>query len=101
MSRAETYRDYIEKILGRSLNNSRSREDVAGRMIIAYQLRADGYSTMEIGRMVGRNHATILYLCKQMQSCIAYPNSYRSEHDMWEEFQNMLNLNTINNETNG
>ena len=45
MSRAETYKSYIEQILGRSLNNSRKREDVAGRMIIAYQLRADGYET--------------------------------------------------------
>lgn len=99
MSRVETYKGYIESILGRSLNNSRKREDVAGRMCIAYQLRVDGFSTGEIGKMVGRNHATVLYLCKQMQCCIAYPNSYRSEHDMWEAFQNMLNLNTINNET--
>ena len=92
MSRAETYKSYIEQILGRSLNNSRKREDVAGRMIIAYQLRADGYSTNEIGKLVGRNHATILYLCKQMEVCIAYPTSYRSESDMWQEFQSMLNF---------
>ena len=91
MSRLERYKGYIEAILGRSLNDSRKREDVAGRMCIAYQLRADGYSTNEIGKLVGRDHATILYLCKQMEVCIKYPNSYRSESDMWEEFQSMLN----------
>ena len=99
MSRVEIYKGFIEAILGRSLNNSRKREDVAGRMCIAYQLRTDGYSTSEIGKMVGRDHATILYLCKQMEVCIAYPTSYRSEYDMWEEFHNMLNLNIVRNGT--
>lgn len=91
MSRFERYKECIEAILGRSLNNSRSREDVAGRMCIAYQLMQDGYSTTEAGKQVGRDHATVLHYRQCMENCKAYPKAYRIERDMWDEFQNMLN----------
>lgn len=91
MNKAEQYKSIIESILGRSLNESRCREDVAGRMCIAYQLMQDGYSTSFVGKMVGRDHATILHYRKCMENCKTFPKAYRYECDMWEEFQKMLN----------
>ena len=91
MNQAENYRNIIESILGRALNDSRSREDVAGRMCIAYQLIQDGYSTTEAGKKIGRDHATVLHYKKCMENCKTYPKAYRTECDMWESFQNMLN----------
>ena len=91
MRQAEKYKSIIESILGRELNNSRKREDVAGRMCIAYQLIQDGYSTNEAGKQIGRDHATVLHYKKCMETCKTYPKAFRYECDMWEEFQNMLN----------
>ena len=98
MRKVERYKDIIESILGRSLNDSRHREDVAGRMCIAYQLIQDGYSTIEAGRQIGRDHATVLHYRKSMENCKAFPKAYRYECDLWEQFQSMLNQNENNNE---
>lgn len=99
MNRAEQYKGIIETILGRTLNDSRKREDVAGRMCIAYQLMQDGYSTIIVGKMVGRDHATVLHYRKCMENCKTYPKAYRYECDMWREFQDMLNQKDNDNGT--
>lgn len=91
MKQAEEYKRIIEEILGRSLGNSRGREDVAGRMCIAFQLIQDGFTTTMVGKMIGRDHATVLHYKKCMSNCKAFPKAYHYECYMWDEFQKMLN----------
>lgn len=90
-TKAQEYKSIIESILGRELNGGRCREDVAGRMCITYQLIQDGYSTVEAGRQVGRDHATVLHYKKCMENCKAFPKVYRYECNLWAEFQSKLN----------
>lgn len=91
MSRVEHYKEVIESVLGRPIQNGRKRDDVAARMCIAYQLHSDGYTSGQVGKMIGRDHATVLHMIKQMDACKAFPRSFRRECDLWEEFQSMLN----------
>ena len=93
MSRVDYYREVIESILGRPIENTRSRDDVAARMCLAYQLHADGYTSGQVGKMIGRDHATVLHMIKMMEACKAYPRAYRRECDLWEEFEELLNNN--------
>ena len=93
MNRIEHYRAVIESILGKPIGNSRKRDDVAARMCLAYQLHADGYTSGQIGKMLGRDHATVLHMIKMMEACKAYPRAYRRECDLWEEFEELLNYN--------
>ena len=91
MNRIKEYKGIIEAILGREIADGRKREDVAARMCIAYQLHTDGYTSGQVGKMIGRDHATVLHMIKMMDACRTYPKSNRIECDMWEEFQSKLN----------
>lgn len=92
MKPAENYIKIIEGIIGRKLNEkSRSREDVAGRMCVAIQLMRDGFSTPEVGKMIKRDHATVLHYKKCMEKCKAFPRSFRYECYILDEFEKQLN----------
>lgn len=68
----------------------KTRQLVIGRMMIAYQMREEGYKLKEIGRCLGRHHASILQLVKSMQNVLDYPRLFRNETKCWQRFQELI-----------
>ena len=72
------------------LTNFRMRELVIGRMMIAYQMRLDGYAFKTIGKHLVRNYSSIIYLHKTMQEVLDFPHIYKKEKEYWTKFQNLI-----------
>ncbi len=79
-----------EQASGRRLSNARSKENTTLRAFIAYQLRSEGYSYSDIGRMLRRDHSTVMHLCGVMRDMLSVPNAYRREINMFREFEELL-----------
>lgn len=61
-----------------------------GRNMIAYQLRQEGYSLIRIGKMLGRNHSSVLAMERRMKDVLAFPHIMPHENEIWNEFQKRL-----------
>lgn len=64
----------------------RSAEDVMIRRFVAYKLHEEGYSYHSIGYAMGLNHATIVYLVRQMGDYFSIPSMYREEIEKYKDF---------------
>lgn len=51
----------VREIMGRG----RSHSVVAARKAVMRQLRADGFSTSQIGRWMGRDHSTVVHATRR------------------------------------
>ena len=58
-----------------------------GRNMIAYQLRQEGYKTTEIGRLLKRDHSTVVYMISMIHDLVEYPNVFVEEEAIWNRFQ--------------
>lgn len=58
-----------------------------GRNMIAYQLRKEGYTSSQIGRLLQRNHATVVNMIAKIQDLIEFPNTFLDEEEIWNKFQ--------------
>ena len=79
-----------ERASGRKITNARSKENTALRAFIAHRLRSEGYSYSEIGRMLHRDHSTVMHLCGVMRDMMSVPNAYRREMEIYKEFETLL-----------
>lgn len=70
------------------LLKSKDRNFVIGRRLIAYQMRQDGYSSPLIGRLLGKNHTSVLHMERMMEDAIKF--QFRPELTYWEEFKRKL-----------
>lgn len=61
-----------------------------GRNMIAYQLRQEGYKTTEIGRLLKRDHSTVVYMISKVHDLVEYPNVFVDEEKIWNKFQQRL-----------
>lgn len=95
MSKVEQYKEAVESIMGERLDmKSREPRFVAGRMCIAYQLLNEGNGISAVGRAIGKDHATICHIRKQMEMILQLPKVYRDESALWERFKERIE--TIN-----
>ena len=58
-----------------------------GRNMIAYQLRKEGYKSTHIGRLLHRNHSTIINMIAKINDLIEYPNTFLDEEEIFHKFQ--------------
>ena len=63
---------------------------VWARTMVAYQMSKEGYTTIEIGRQMMKNHTTIIHLLKKMQDVFAFPHMYEDVLQMWYKFQKQI-----------
>lgn len=70
------------------LLKSRDLNFVIGRRLIAYQMRLEGYSSPLIGRLLGKNHTSVLHMASMMEDAIKF--QFRPELTYWEEFKQKL-----------
>jgi chromosomal replication initiation ATPase DnaA len=80
-----------EELIGEDiLQDTRERDLVFARKMVAYVLRKEGFSLNAIGRRLQKDHSTICTLCKTMQYVIDYPICYTDEYDLWLKFKEMI-----------
>lgn len=83
--------EYASLLCGDNImSRARDHYSCIGRMMIAYQLREEGYTLSEIGRQMGRHHATIIHMCKMMEDVLLYRTAFRIEYTFWVEFQKLI-----------
>lgn len=78
-----------EMAVGRKLSRARSEENTLIRSFVSYRLRKEGYGYSETGRMLQRDHSTVIYLCNKAQDMLSVPNAYRREVEMFNEFERL------------
>ena len=72
------------------LSKSREHPLVVGRMMVAYQMRKEGYSVVAIGRRLHKHHATIVHLLKMMEDIFSFPGCFKLEEVYWYRFQQKI-----------
>lgn len=70
------------------MGKSKDLKPVIGRRLIAYQMRQEGYSSPLIGRLLGKNHTSVLHMESMMEDAIRF--QFRPELTYWEEFKQKL-----------
>ena len=69
---------------------SRKANDVWGRTMVAYQMSMEGFTTIEIGRQMMKDHATIIHYRNKMMDVFAYPEGFRDILEIWDKFQKRI-----------
>lgn len=70
------------------LSSSRDFNLVMGRRMIAYQMRSEGYSFPNIGKMMVRHHASIIHMVRMMEDAIRF--QFNLEMGYWYMFQQKI-----------
>lgn len=79
-----------ETVFNRKMKTGRHVDDVMMRRFIAYKLREDGYSFSQISRVMGKNHATIIHLVRQMEDYFSLPAMYKEDIKKYLKFHSMI-----------
>lgn len=72
------------------MTRTREPRTSAGRNCIAYQMRQEGYSTVQIGKLFGRHHSSILHMVRLMEDVISYPRTFIEDEEIWNKFKAKL-----------
>ena len=72
---------------GHKLDATRSNENTLIRKMVAHRLIDEGYGCSEIGRAMGKHHATVLHLNRCMVDMLSLPACYKPELCMYREFE--------------
>lgn len=82
---------YMEEIMGVPIPYvCRESNYVWARAMVAYQMTREGFSTLEIGRMMDKTHATIIHLRDKMRNALKYPIMHQDIIELWTQFQNKI-----------
>lgn len=79
-----------ELAVGRKLSRERCEDNTLIRSFVSYILRSEGYGYNEIGKMLGRDHSTVIHLYNKMNDMLSVPYAYRKEIDMFRAFEGLL-----------
>ena len=84
-----------EYATGHELTMSKCRNNTIIRRFVADRLFKDGYGWTEIGRLMGRHHASVISMYRAMQDMKSLPSVYKKEllqykmfNELVEEFDN-------------
>ena len=69
---------------------SRISSHVWARTMVAYQMIKEGYSTLEIGHQMMKDHSTVTHMKVMMQDALSLPKAYRKIIAIWNEFQRRI-----------
>ncbi len=68
----------------------RKAEYVRARQVIAYAMRMEGYTYMQIGNAVGLDHSSITHLCNNMETALSLPKMYKDDVRLYDAFRERL-----------
>lgn len=83
-------KEAAERATGTRLGKSRERWNMLVRCFISRQMRREGYSLSEIGKAMGRDHASIVNQTRKLEWMLSHPKAYMDEADKYERFLNEL-----------
>ena len=90
---AERYEEVLaaaEEAVGVKLNPGRDAVTTTVRSFVAYRLHKEGYSYTDIGRMMGRDHSSVIHLVERKENALSVPGAYKSETEMFNRFNEIL-----------
>ena len=79
-----------ELSVGQPLANMRDKNNTIIRSFVSYQLHREGYSYTDIGRMMKRDHSTVIHLVRKTEDMLSLPQAYKQEVDMYNKMQELL-----------
>lgn len=81
MEEAEIIRDIVCREAGVTVEELtcplRYREYVVARQVLCYMLTSRGLSSSQVGRLIGRDHTSVLWSLRRVADAMAAPQSYR------------------------
>lgn len=88
---AEYYIEKMNEIIGDDVR-SRRRDAmlVNARAALCHILRDETYTFAEIGRMLNRNHSTIMNACYLMEDALALPSQYPDVIHVYNKFKQAI-----------
>ena len=90
----DKYSDIMYRLTGvDALENSRQREVVWARNMVAYQMVLDGFTQELIASCIGRDRCTIVHCVKSVEAMMNSPQQYWRENEIWNKFRDKLYLN--------
>lgn len=82
-----------DKLIGKDiLTETRERDVVFGRRMVAYAMREEGFSLHAIGKRLNLDHSTICALVKRMQDVIEYSYLAKEEFYLWNQFKMYMGI---------
>ena len=79
-----------EKATGHILTDSRSRENTEIRMLIASQMRSEGFTLEEIGLWMDKDHSTVTHYCVLLSDAQKLPKMFAALLSKQETFKREL-----------
>lgn len=74
------------------IGRGRSRQAVMARMVLAGLMRRAGWSYPAIGRLMRRDHADVLYLCRHLDGALAVRKGYEDVVALWKQCEIFVNI---------
>lgn len=92
-SRFLVMKNTADKLIGKDiLTETRERDVVFGRRMVAYAMREEGFSLHAIGKRLNLDHSTICALVKGMQDVIEYSYLAKEEFYLWNQFKMYMGI---------
>lgn len=80
-----------QQVVGIRLGEGRRKEDVLIRVFVSHRLRSEGYSFEAIGKVMHRDHSTVIhYVRSNMGDMLSLPNMYREELEKYKKMNEIL-----------
>lgn len=90
-NRGDILLEMMGEILGEPVDlKSRDARFVWARTMVTYQLLQEGFSITEAGRMIGKDHSTVINMRMRMQDALDLPQAYKDIINIWKQFQNKI-----------
>lgn len=80
-----------ENATGCKATRKRTYDSVLTRSFVSYRLWKEGMTYMEIGRLTGKDHSTIINQVRKVADMNKLPKMYARELEMYSNFENSLN----------
>jgi chromosomal replication initiation ATPase DnaA len=90
IQRYETVKSIVESVVCHKITDSRKRMNVRCRMFICYIMRKDGYTLEEIGKLMKKNHVTVLYSIRRMEDMLSLPRLYKEEIEQLKQIEELV-----------
>lgn len=83
--RAQDYCNRITDLLADPNKESRKRDVVTARMMVAGRLLREGYSEHQIGKVLGIDHSSVNHYRKRLAEILT-TKGYEDEQEIWKQF---------------
>lgn len=86
------YREIAEALSGCGdiRHNDKSRKKAYARVVVAYEMMCDGYSELDIGRELHRDHSTVHHYKVLMKDAMQFPKAYPDLIKLHKQYKNLL-----------